>query len=204
MSDLILRTAIAVAALGLAAVKLFRPEVKVDLTLLAFLVIAVLALFGPKFRVKGLDLGGFKIEFPEPKVEPREPASAAPPSAPRPPSAVRPVEVDSYLERFVKLTPTEMIAAYAVIMAMVQSPSNSLQLPQLPWIVFAIFLAMTPFFFQRVFRAPRFLSLLMTIAFAAWALILPGPFASIPHYDPLYGALAFLCLSTLLPVVALR
>ena len=78
MSDFILRAAIATAALGLAAVKRFRPDIKVDLTLLAFLAIAALAIFGPKFRVKGLDLGGFKVEFPELKVEDKKPAPEAP------------------------------------------------------------------------------------------------------------------------------
>jgi hypothetical protein len=201
MSDFRLRAAIAVAALGLGAVKLFRPEMKVDLTLLAFLVIAALALFGPRFRVKGLDLGGFKVEFPEPKAKAKEPAPAAPLAEPEPPGAVRPVAGDSYVERFVKLAPTEMIGAYAVIMAMVKSPSNSLQIPQLPWIVFAIFLVVTPLYFQRVLRVGRFQSMLTAVTFAAWALILPGPFASIPHYDPLYGALAFVVVSMLLPIV---
>src|SRR5579862_6790235 len=123
MSDFMLRAAIAVAGLGLAAVKLFRPEIKVDLTLLAFLVIAALAIFGPKFRVKGLDMGGFKVEFPEPKLEVREPAAVAPLAGPQPPVTVHPVAADAYMERFAKLAPTEMIGAYAVIMAMVNSPS---------------------------------------------------------------------------------
>jgi hypothetical protein len=190
MSDFMVRIAIAVAGLGLASVKLFRPDIKGDLTLLAFLVIAALAMFGPPFRVKGLDLGGFKVEFPEPKIDESQP-----------PAKVHRAVADTYMERFVKLVPTEMIGAYAVIMAMVKSQSNSLQIRQLPWIVFAIFLVMTPFYFQGVVRVSRFQSFLTMVAFAAWALILPGPFASIPQYDPLYGALAFVALMMLLPAV---
>ena len=42
--------------------------------------IAAIAIFGPKFRIKGLDVLGFKVEFPEPKAEPGVPAL---PRAPR-------------------------------------------------------------------------------------------------------------------------
>jgi hypothetical protein len=167
MSDFVLRCTIAIVALALAAVKLFRPEIKVDLTLFAFIAIAALALFGPKFRVKGLDLGGFKVEFPEPKMEAKEAAAPTTPiAASQPPITVpQALEPDSYLLRFVKLAPTEMIAAYAVIMAMVRSPSNSLRnLQLLPWIVFAVFLIATPFYFLRVQRVGRVQSLLTTVA----------------------------------------
>jgi hypothetical protein len=194
--DFMLRVFIAISALGLAAMKLFLPEMKVDLTLLAFLVIAAIAMFGPKkFPLKGLDLGGVKVEFPGQAVTTEEPAGAASLAG-----SALPVP-DTYMQRFLKLTPTEMIAAYAVVMAMVKSPSGGLQIPQLPWIVFAIFVVMTPFVFQGLHRVPQWQSLLTTVAFVAWALIMPGPFASIPHYDPLYGALVFVVLTVVLPLV---
>jgi len=202
MSNFLLRAVIAVTALTLAAVKIFRPEIKVDLTLLALVVIAALALFGPKFRIKGLDLGGIKFEFPESKAEPDRPAPAAPATRAAAPSAsaVPAVAFETYMERLIKLAPIEMIGAYAVMMAMVQSPSSGFHSPILPWTVFAVFLIATPLYFLWGLRVPPLQSLLTALAFAAWALILPGPFTSIPHYDPIYGALGFLAVMMLLPI----
>jgi hypothetical protein len=195
-----LRAVIALTALSLAALRLFRPDIHVDMTLLAFVVIAAIATFGPKFRIKALDLLGFKIEFPEQKSEP----DAASQSVPRPAhdSGVSSnVGADTYYERFIKLAPTEIIGAYAVVMAMVQSPSNRLNNGVLPWAVFAAFLVITPIFLHRVVAVSLPQAALSAVGFAAWALILPGPFASLPWYDAVYGALAFIVVVTLLPVL---
>src|SRR4051812_47736301 len=68
----LLRLAIAVAAFGIAGARLWWPDMKVDLTLLALVAVALIALFGRGIRIKTLDLLGFKVEFDQ--VPPSKPA----------------------------------------------------------------------------------------------------------------------------------
>jgi hypothetical protein len=219
----VLRYLLAFVALGGAVTHAFRPEINIDATTLALAGIAVLLIFVGEIHVKTVEVLGMKVELDQsatsanqhspdtlqkPRAEatyPLEPKVGLEQSAATANGLLHP---DSYLDIAIKLTPIEMIGAYAIIGPIITAVGLTLE-----WtltalcIAFALFLLITPVYWLqmlgRIDRHTVWLTILATAFFLSWALVLGGPFLYLSWYKPVYGALLLLCNFAVLPVLAL-
>jgi hypothetical protein len=108
---------------------------------------------------------------------------------------------DGYLARLVKYIPTEFIALFLLVDAVVRS-FPSLVPTNVYFLIFAVFLIATPIYVAIITRmpgAPPALAqiLIAPISFAAWVVGFGGPFAQLSWYTPIYGALVALAVTLL-------
>jgi hypothetical protein len=179
------------------------PDLHLDITFFALVLIAGFAFFGPPFVVKTLDFWGFKAEFGT--------SPAAPQANPRPeelPTELRPkllaeLSPDTMLARTMKLTPTEAIIGYVLTISMFRSPRmfsivSASAAVSIEWIFVVVF-AIMALAFALVQRVGARQATAATLIFVAWAFALGGPFTTLSWYDPVYGALALAIVSFGLP-----
>jgi hypothetical protein len=97
---------------------------------------------------------------------------------------------DKYSDRLLKNIPAEVVAVYVFIAGVVGAAGGTT--PRwLLWGVFAALLLGTPVYLKRVQKVGKPLQLLIsTVAFAVWVFSLgtESPFATLPWYRPVYGA----------------
>ncbi len=99
-----------------------------------------------------------------------------------------PVEPDKYMLRLLKYIPTEIIALYVTLEAIVHS-LTPVDLG-LYWIIFIFCFAATPLYLWRKEKVYKILQLtISTIAFLVWVFTMGGPFISLGWYRSIYGAL---------------
>jgi hypothetical protein len=95
---------------------------------------------------------------------------------------------DRYSARLLKYIPSEVIALYITLDALVRPKAGSPQ-QLLYWLVFAFGVVATPIYLRRVQRVTKLSQLtISTLAFVVWVLAVGGPFTQLKYYDPLYGA----------------
>jgi hypothetical protein len=96
---------------------------------------------------------------------------------------------DGYLERLLKLIPTETVAAYLFLDGVIRSslkgdPSLNAWL----WAIFAL-IAVGNILYWRKTGVTHFVQyILLTIAFVVWIFTIGGPFAQEPWYKPFMGS----------------
>ena len=95
---------------------------------------------------------------------------------------------DDYLIRLLKLTPVESVVLFIIAIGVIKSTPMGITV-LLEWGVFLLLLVATPIFFmQRGVGTNQ--TVVLTLAFVAWAFAIGGPFTSLPWYQPVYGAAA--------------
>jgi hypothetical protein len=189
------RLMIAFVALAVAAAHVFLPEMKIDITTFALVVVAFLLVFAPGIRVKALDLMGVKVEFEKADVA-ETPASAGTHDGIKEGSQLP--QADGYATRVAKLTPVETIAPYAMTTALIENSFKTRIPPEwiltTLWLAFAIFLFAMPVFYSRSLGGPwnaqaKWQTASAVVIFLGWCLLLGGPFRYLGWYDPVYGVL---------------
>lgn len=104
-----------------------------------------------------------------------------------------PLVPDPYLTRLLKYIPTEVVGAYLAIGAILRSAGPAFPLPHASTWLFGVFLVATPLYLFRVAHVTRPRQLVIsTLAFAAWALAMPGPFENLAGQPALGAALVVL------------
>lgn len=129
----------------------------------------------------------------------------APPATPAPPESVP----SSTIAAITKNIPTEVIGAYLAVIAII--PVQQSHLPQ--WVAFTFFWIITPvivwlgvalkqgYFDIAPTDWPKWPMLASTLAFVAWAAVIPDSAISyLPWFQPYMGALAVVLLGFLLPI----
>jgi hypothetical protein len=202
---LFLRIVIALTALGLFAGHVWWPELKIDMTALALLAVAMIVIFGgPNLRIGALNLGGFKLEFDQASSEKPSAATSAHQPARSAEPSFQPVLGDSYFARVAKLTPSEMVAAYLMIITMAKTSPN--MSPTIGIVIFVFFLIACFVFYgfalyNRILGTAWLQATVMTLSFAAWAYALEFPFATLGWYSPAIASLALAVVIFTVPVV---
>lgn len=114
------------------------------------------------------------------------------PSSPRTP--------DRYRERLLKYIPTEVVALYLTLDALIRS-SDTLPASALWWL-FGFGLVGTYLYLWRVEKVRKQKQLLISsLAYCVWVFAIGGPFTSLVWYDPLYGALLLPIYTFLVPII---
>jgi hypothetical protein len=204
MGKLFSRMLITGVALAVILIRTFRPDIKVDSTLLVLLGVAISPWLSKV--VKGVEVpGGLKLEYRDeedrPIVASADPASRQQSARPEAVAQKYPTGVvaDSYIERLVKLTPVEPIALFLILSSMVLStPTRVAAIVE--WFIFGFLLLMTPLFFRKVGVGwPQ--AVAMMLVFCAWIFAIGGPFTMLHWYQPWYGGLVLALFMSVLPLL---
>ena len=96
---------------------------------------------------------------------------------------------DGYGSRVLKYIPAEVVAVYIAVQGAIDAAEPTGPNETLLWIAFGILLVLTPVYLWRVAHVTKTLQLVIaTISFAVWVFSLGGPFAFLPWYQAIYGA----------------
>jgi len=201
MPSTLIKYCITVAAIVLIGIRLLRPELKFDSTLVVLVVIAAVPWVASVFALKAVELpGGFKFEFREEnKPEPRESAKIDK-TSPEPSSlTTRRALSDNYFARLIKLTPIETIVTYLVVDRMIPVPERYVLAP---WTAL-FFLLLTPLYLWRLGADLRHI-IISTFGFAAWALAIGSAAYQFDWFPESMGALALLLFTYGAPLFATK
>lgn len=98
-----------------------------------------------------------------------------------------PILPDNYISRVMKYIPSEVIALYLMLDAIIRSSETNLQLY---WTIFIFCIIATPLYLWRVQKVNKKKQLLIsTTAFIVWIFAIGGPFVYVSWYKPLFGGL---------------
>lgn len=99
-----------------------------------------------------------------------------------------PSKSDDYAARLLKYIPSEVIALYIMLDALIRS-SGETNL-SLYWGVFIFSIVVTPLYLWRIQKVNKKLQLsISTLAFIVWIFAIGGPFVYLSWYKPLYGGI---------------
>jgi len=106
---------------------------------------------------------------------------------------------DNYYSRLIKLIPSEVIAFYLALDAIVSvMPQKNILL----WVVFGIALVGAWFYLGRLANVTGITQRLITLlAFAIWVFVFGGPFALLPWYNVNYGKILLVVFTFFVPVI---
>lgn len=108
-----------------------------------------------------------------------------------------PISPDTYSDRLFKYIPAELVAGYIFAIGMTEKLTEAGETRALQWLLFAIFLILTPLYLWRVQKVQKISQhIISALSFVVWVFALGGPFALYSWYNPVYGAV-------LLPVFTL-
>lgn len=132
-----------------------------------------------------------------PKKPLEDPPAPAPSSNP----------AEEYIAKIIRYVPGSIIAGYTSMIGLV-SQSQPYQL-QLSWAIFGFCLILAPLYVMFVPDSipntkdcsKRFHVVASFISFAVWGFALGGPFTSLPWYSPIYGSLALIAATLLMPLL---
>jgi hypothetical protein len=97
--------------------------------------------------------------------------------------------VDDYNARVMKYIPAEVVAVYVFVQGLISQPNSVGSNTTILWVVFAVVLVLTPFYLKQVQHVTKVIQLVVsTVAFAVWVFSIGGPFATLPWYQAIYGA----------------
>jgi hypothetical protein len=96
---------------------------------------------------------------------------------------------DTYLERVVKYVPAEVVTVFVFVKGLIEQQQNLNELKVIYWIVFFIFLVLTPLYSWKVLHITKVSQLIIsTGAFFVWVLAMGHPFTFLDWYNPIIGA----------------
>jgi hypothetical protein len=181
-------TAVAVAVI---VVRVYKPELTLDVTTLALVALAILPWLSAV--VKSFEVFGIKFEFQNAEHKPDSTADRHPTTPSYTP--------DSYLVRLMKLTPVETVVTFILTNAMVTLTGSAAMI----WANSLALVAVTPFFLWRISGVTTSGQLVAsTIVLVGWIFALGGPFAMLEWYTPLLGALVLALITLMVPIFRAR
>lgn len=115
--------------------------------------------------------------------------------------------VDTYFTKVVKLIPSDIVAAWTFVAALISSASD-VPATTVLWVAFAFAVVLTAFWTNMQTRQaglpPAWRQIAVsTVAFAVWVFALGGPFAALEWYRPLYGTLILVAYTLIAPLIPL-
>lgn len=107
---------------------------------------------------------------------------------------------DDYKSRLFKYIPSEVVALYLTLEAIVL-PSEEMSVG-LHWFVFVIGIVAVILYLWRMQKVSKRTQLLIsTVAFIVWIFAIGGPFAHLSMYSPLYGKILLPVYTFLIPLI---
>jgi hypothetical protein len=114
---------------------------------------------------------------------------------------------EQYIAKIIRYIPGSIIAGYTSMLGLV-TQAEPYQL-HLSWAIFAFCLLLAPLYVMFVPDSipnnkdcsKRFHVIASFISFAVWGFALGGPFTSLPWYSPIYGSLALIAATLLMPLL---
>jgi hypothetical protein len=196
------KIAVSFVAAAVLAVRLFKPNLKVDSVVLLLIVIGIVPWLSS--LIKSVEFLGFKIEFQEsPAAEATAGQGAKDsmnsPAVSHPVLGAKPA-LDGYTTRLLKYTPVELIVGFIISNATIPKNETLHGFPAV-WVLFLVFLALTPIYTGLLLKIGAVQSVLMTLSFCVWVLAIGGPFATLDWYQPLYGGLALAFFTFVVPLI---
>ncbi|MCW5824186.1 MAG: hypothetical protein KIT34_15380 [Cyanobacteria bacterium TGS_CYA1] len=133
---------------------------------------------------------------------PKNPLEDPPPPAPTPSNPA-----EQYLAKIIRYVPGSIIAGYTSMFGLV-TQAGPYQL-YLSWAIFGFCLLLAPLYVMFVPDSipnnkdcsKRFHVVASFLSFAVWAFALGGPFASLSWYSSVYGSLALIAATLLMPLL---
>ncbi len=130
-----------------------------------------------------------------------------PPQPPNPPAPPSTNPAEQYIAKIIRYVPGSIIAGYTSMLGLV-TQAEPYQL-YLSWAIFGFCLVLAPLYVLFVPDSipstkdcsKRFHVVASFLSFAIWAFALGGPFASLPWYSPVYGSLALIAATLLMPLL---
>jgi hypothetical protein len=113
---------------------------------------------------------------------------------------IQPLKPDDYKSRLMKYIPSEVIAMYLALDALIRSGNKGTML--LLWFAFAMGLLGTLLYLTKVQKVHKTKQLVISaLAFAVWVLAIGGPFTQLSWYDPIYGGIALIVYTFFAPIL---
>ncbi|MDJ0692000.1 MAG: hypothetical protein QNJ41_26325 [Xenococcaceae cyanobacterium MO_188.B32] len=115
-------------------------------------------------------------------------------------------ELDTYWDRVVKYIPSDIVAAWTVVTALINTDPTAPQ-NALLWIFFAIFILVTALWVWKQTsernKPPAISQITVSsFSFIVWVFALGGPFATLEgFYRPLYGSLVLVVYSLIVGLI---
>ncbi len=116
------------------------------------------------------------------------------------------IKEDSYLAKVVRYIPGEIVAAYIAAYNALKAASG-IPFAKMLWGLVVVLGVLTPFWILYATNdpmkpRPTFQAVAATIAFTVWVFAIPeGPFSNLRWYNPVYGFLALIFGTFIIPVV---
>ena len=107
---------------------------------------------------------------------------------------------DAYTTRLLKYTPVELIVGFIIAGATIPEHVTVHGFP-IVWILFFVFLVLTPVYSGVILKIGAVQSVLMAIGFCVWVLAIGGPFVTLVWYQRLYGGLALAIFTFVVPLI---
>jgi len=107
---------------------------------------------------------------------------------------------DKFTSRLLKYIPTEVIALYLTLDALIRSSD---QVPLgVHWLAFLFGIMGTFLYLWRVEKVTKTLQLVISaVAYCVWVFALGGPFVHLSWYQPIYGGLLLPVYTFLIPII---
>ena len=111
-----------------------------------------------------------------------------------------PAEADDYKSRLLKYIPSEVIALYLTLDALIRASGESSSV--LFWLIFIVGVVAVPLYLWRIEKVEKPVQLaISTVAFIVWVFAIGGPFTLLSWYKPVYGAIALPIYTFAIPLV---
>src|ERR1700723_577596 len=146
MGKLLSRLLITCVALGVVAIRIFRPDIRVDTTTIILIGVAISPWLSSV--VKGIEVpGGLKLEYRDKGKATRTADEIVRPSML--PQYSPTLATDDYLSRLVKITPVELIALFIFLSSILKSTPSQAEVG-VQWLIFGLLLFFAPFYFHAL------------------------------------------------------
>jgi hypothetical protein len=132
-----------------------------------------------------------EIEKPPPSTSPQKTAAESP-------------AVDDYINKLLKYIPAEIVAGFVTVDGIIRSVTQAPIF--IYWIVFAIFLILTPVYTGRISTVAGLPTawtqiIVATVGFLVWVFALGGPFSYFGWYLPAYGSILLVVFTLVIPAL---
>jgi hypothetical protein len=111
---------------------------------------------------------------------------------------------DQYVDKLFKYIPADVTAGWIAVTGLLSQLSNPSS--ALLWVLFVIFVAFAALWTWRQTRLagapPAIVQIIIaTIAFIVWVFALGGPFATLPWWNSVYGAILLIVYTLAVPLI---
>jgi ABC-type polysaccharide/polyol phosphate export permease len=115
------------------------------------------------------------------------------------------IKIDGYFDKLLKYIPTEIVGGWVALTGLIKGSSDIPATPLL-WGFFIFFIGLTALYiFQQTSepnKSPALTQIVVSMgAFTIWVFALGEPFASLSFYRPVYGSIALILYTLVIPLI---